>query len=59
MSRGNVLLCTLFCGWILSSFTIGALTVQKPPIMVALEYLEESPPDCLTDSECNDLASED
>lgn len=59
MSRGNVLLCTLFAGWIVSSFTIGALTVQSPPMAIALDYLDASPPSgCLTDSECDDLAED-
>ena len=58
MSRGNTLLGLLFASWIVSSFAIGVATVQSPPIMVALEYLEESPPECLTDSECDDLAED-
>lgn len=59
MSRGSALLLTLFCGWIVSSLAIGALTVQSPPLMVALDYLDQQPPSgCLTDSECDDLAED-
>lgn len=59
MSRGNVLLSLLFASWIVSSFAIGVATVQQPPLVVALDYLDQPPPvDCLTDTECDDLAED-
>ena len=58
MKLNDALIAILITGWFVSSAVIGASTLTQPPLTVALDYLEVQPPECLTDSECDDLAED-